>query len=92
MADLEKLNVSLTADLVAAMQEAVASGEYASTGEVIRDALREWQERRVEHENRVAAIQRKIAAAADNPVRLSDADVTRHFDEMLAATRKQKAS
>ena len=38
-----KLSISLPADLVDAVHEAVESRRYASASEVIRDALRDWQ-------------------------------------------------
>lgn len=46
MANVEKLNVALTGEQVAALHTAVASGEYATTSEIIREAVREWQMKR----------------------------------------------
>ena len=46
MANVEKVSVALTPEMAATMREVVASGEYASSSEVIREAMREWQERR----------------------------------------------
>ena len=43
MAKVEKITVALSEDTLSAVREAVASGEYASTGEVVRDALRDWK-------------------------------------------------
>jgi len=41
-----KVSVALTPEMTALVQQAVASGEYASGSEVIREALREWKHRR----------------------------------------------
>lgn len=46
MPAVEKLSMALTADMAAAVRAAVASGDYASASEVIRDALRDWKQRR----------------------------------------------
>lgn len=46
MANVEKLSVALTPDMVAELREAVAGGEYGSVSEVVRDALRDWRLRR----------------------------------------------
>ncbi len=46
MANVEKVSVALTPEMAAMMREAVAAGEYASSSEVMREALREWKERR----------------------------------------------
>jgi antitoxin ParD1/3/4 len=41
-----KVSVALTPEMTDLVQQAVASGEYASGSEVIREALREWKYRR----------------------------------------------
>lgn len=46
MAKVEKVSIALTSDLLSAVRAAVASGDYASNSEVLREALREWRERR----------------------------------------------
>ena len=47
MANVEKVSVALTPEMAAMMREAVATGDYASASEVMREALREWKERRM---------------------------------------------
>ena len=46
MANVEKVSVALTQEMAAMVREVVASGEYALSSEVMREALREWKERR----------------------------------------------
>jgi predicted nucleotidyltransferase len=46
MATVEKVSIALSNDLLRAVRSAVAQGEYASTSEVVREALREWRTRR----------------------------------------------
>ncbi len=49
MSQIEKLSIALPHDMVEAIREAVDSGDYATTSEVIRDAVRDWRlKRRVE--------------------------------------------
>jgi antitoxin ParD1/3/4 len=38
----EKMNITLTPELAAMINEAVATGDYASTSEVVREALHDW--------------------------------------------------
>lgn len=54
MSQVEKLSIALTPEFAAEVRSAVASGDYASTSEVIRDALRAWRQLR---RSRVAAIE-----------------------------------
>jgi antitoxin ParD1/3/4 len=46
MADIQKVSVALTAEQLAAIKAAVETGEYATTSEVVREALRDWQFKR----------------------------------------------
>ena len=44
MATVEKVSIALTQEFAADIRAAIAGGEYASTSEVIRDALRTWKQ------------------------------------------------
>jgi antitoxin ParD1/3/4 len=46
MANTETLNVTLPAHMVAQLHEAVAEGAYASSDELVSEALYEWSLRR----------------------------------------------
>ena len=46
MGHVDKRSITLSPELAAAVDDVVAAGEYASASEVIRDALRQWKERR----------------------------------------------
>ncbi|WP_226584370.1 type II toxin-antitoxin system ParD family antitoxin [Acuticoccus sediminis] len=46
MATVEKRSIALSPELAAAVDHAVAAGEYGNVSEVVRDALRQWKERR----------------------------------------------
>lgn len=46
MAHVEKLSIALTPEMAAIVRQCVESGEYASSSEVIREALRDWKYKR----------------------------------------------
>ena len=46
MANVEKLSIALTPEVAGLVRQAVASGEYATTSEVVWEALRESKQRR----------------------------------------------
>ena len=46
MSTVEKRSISLPPELAAVVDQAVAAGEFGSASEVIREALRQWKERR----------------------------------------------
>ena len=56
MSSVEKLSIALTPESVADIRAAIASGEYASTSEVVRDALRAWKQIRQERNAAVEAL------------------------------------
>jgi antitoxin ParD1/3/4 len=46
MGHVDKRSISLSPELAAAVDGAVEAGEFNSASEVVRDALRQWKERR----------------------------------------------
>jgi antitoxin ParD1/3/4 len=46
MPDIQKVSVALTGEQVASLKAAVETGEYATTSEIVREALREWEYKR----------------------------------------------
>ena len=52
----EKISIALPPEMVATVRGAVATGEYASSSEVIRDALRDWTHKRSLRQQGVAEL------------------------------------
>ena len=46
MADIQKVSIALTGGQLAALKAAVEAGEYATTSEIVREAIRDWQFKR----------------------------------------------
>jgi antitoxin ParD1/3/4 len=46
MRKIDKISIALPHDLVAEVKAAVERGEYSTTSEVVRDALRDWRLKR----------------------------------------------
>ncbi|MCY2925426.1 MAG: type II toxin-antitoxin system ParD family antitoxin [Planctomycetota bacterium] len=55
------MNVSLTRELEAMVQAKVRSGSYGSASEVVREALRLFQEREQLHQVRLEELRKEIA-------------------------------
>ena len=58
MAGVAKVSVALTPELHELVQNAVSDGDYASASEVIREALRDWKERREKKRESIAELRR----------------------------------
>jgi antitoxin ParD1/3/4 len=48
MQNAEKISITMTPDMLRVVRESVEAGEYASTSEALRDAVRVWQRQRLE--------------------------------------------
>ena len=46
MPHVEKMSVALTPEMAEMVRQAVETGEYASSSQVVREALRAWKHRR----------------------------------------------
>lgn len=46
MPAIEKVSIALPPEMVSRVREAVATGEYSSSSEVVREALRDWSRKR----------------------------------------------
>ena len=46
MAEIERLTITLPHDMAAVVRDAVERGDYASSSEVVREALRDWKVKR----------------------------------------------
>jgi antitoxin ParD1/3/4 len=46
MLDVQKLSIALTAEQISSIKAAVETGEYATTSEIVREAIRDWQFKR----------------------------------------------
>lgn len=46
MPDIQKVSVALTSEQVSVLKAAVDTGEYATTSEAVREALRDWKWKR----------------------------------------------
>ena len=58
--------VAMPAELAETLRQTVAGGEYASTSEVVREALREWTRRRDAERQDLEALRAAIRVGLDS--------------------------
>jgi antitoxin ParD1/3/4 len=91
MSTIERMTITMPADMAAVVKAAVDAGDYASTSEVVRDALREWKTRRAVQLQELAAlksdIDRGLADVAAGRVKEFDAKKIVERGRKLLATR-----
>lgn len=89
-ATLERLTVTMPSEMAAAIKHAVEEGGYASTSEVVREALRDWSTKRQLMLDELAAlkadINKGLADVAAGRVKKFDAEnIVARGRQLLAA-------
>jgi len=83
MPDVQKVSIALTGEQLDALKAAVNSGEYATTSEVVREAVRDWQfKRELRREDILRLRQLWDEGKASGPARKAD------FNQVRRTTRK----
>ena len=88
----EKISITVTPAMKRVLEDRVASGEFASASELMREAFRTWQRQQDEHEERVASLRARIQKSVDDPRPSVAADVVfarlkKHHEQNVKATQ-----
>jgi antitoxin ParD1/3/4 len=62
MTEIERMTITMPAEMAAVVKSAVEAGDYASTSEVVRAALRDWKMKRALQVEELAALKADIDA------------------------------
>ncbi len=76
---VERITVTLTADMAQSIKSAVNNGDYASNSEIVREALRDWRIKQLTQKCELEALRQEINKGIDdiNQGRVQDFDVGR---------------
>ena len=86
MTSIEKISIALPKEMVAAIREAVDSGEYASASEVVREALRDWSHKRRMRDSGLDELRRAWQEAInDNSPGVSPEEVFTRLEQKFKA-------
>ena len=86
MADIERMTITMPAEMAAVVKSAVETGDYASTSEVVRAALRDWKTKRALQIEELAALNADIDAGLADVA----AGRVRKFDPARIVARGRK--
>ena len=67
MSAAKKISITITPAMKRVLDERVASGQFASASELMREAFRTWQRQQDEHEELLASIRARIQKSIDDP-------------------------
>lgn len=93
MPDIHKVSIALTGEQISDLKAAVNAGEYATTSEIVREAIRDWQfKRELRQEDRNHLRQMWDAGKASGSVRTVDFEkVKREGRKRLAKARETRS-
>jgi antitoxin ParD1/3/4 len=79
MAEIERLTITLPPEMAAVVKQAVETGDYASSSEVVRAALRDWKLKRALQIEELTALKADIATGLADVAagRVKDFDVSK---------------
>ncbi len=84
MSTVKKLSIALTPEMANEVQAAVSSGDYASSSEVIREALRDWRRKRALHAQEIEELRKLWREGID-----SGPGQYESIDELIDSARKR---
>lgn len=90
MPAIERLTVTMPAEMAATLRQTVEGGEYASTSEVIREALREWSRRRDQERRDLEGLREAIRAGDESGPSIPADEVFAEVRRMIADRRSQR--
>lgn len=89
MPEIQKVSVALTSEQIAALKAAVDTGEYATTSEIVREAIRDWQlKRQFRHEDIERLRRLWDEGKASGPPRSIDPEGIKRRGRMKAAAAR----
>ncbi|BAV53016.1 transcriptional regulator (plasmid) [Mesorhizobium loti] len=90
MNNAEKVSVTMAREQMQAIRESVESGEFATTSEAMRDAVRVWQRQRVEDAQRLDATRARIRRSIEDPrPDLTEKEADAALDEAIEEINKE---
>ncbi|WP_427968812.1 ribbon-helix-helix domain-containing protein [Altererythrobacter sp.] len=92
MSRLERITITMPEEMAAKLRAAVERGEYATTSEVVREALRDWsdeQERRADAVERVKQMVEEAEAGPSYPAEQVFAEIRQFVAEQAAKYRAE---
>lgn len=90
MSNVERLTVTVSSEMAAALRHGVKDGDYASASEIVREALRDWTRKRDQEQRDLESLRALVREGDASGPGIPAAEV---FDEVrrLIAERRSRA-
>jgi antitoxin ParD1/3/4 len=93
LSSADKISITITPDMLRAVRESVESGDYTSTSEAVRDAVRVWLRQRLEDRERLAVVRARVRRSLDDPrPDLDDEEVDARLKALFAEAARARGN
>lgn len=89
MSTIERMTITVPSEMAAILRQSVDGGEYASTSEVVREALREWMRRRATDRRDLDALREVIRLGDESGSSIPAETVFAELRDVIARRRAQ---
>ena len=89
MSTIERMTITMPSEMAATLRQSVDGGEYASTSEVVREALREWMRRRDTDRRDLDALREAIRMGDESGSSIPAETVFAELRDVIARRRAQ---
>ena len=89
MSSIERLTITMPAEMAATLKATVAEGQYASTSEIVREALRDWMHARDSERRELAALREAIRVGDESGPSVPASVVYAELRQLIAARRAE---
>ncbi|MCP3055457.1 ribbon-helix-helix domain-containing protein [Aurantimonas marianensis] len=90
MSSVERLTITMPAETAAMLRRTVEGGEYASTSEIVREALRDWSRRREEESRDLQTLREAIRIGDESGPSIPAGEFFAELRQMIAERRATK--
>jgi len=87
MSAIERMTITMPAEMAATLRATVAGGEYASTSEVVREALREWARHRDAERRDLEMLREAIRVGDESGAGIPSGEVFAELRQLIADRR-----
>jgi len=95
MSKLERITVTMPEEMAAKLRAAVETGAYATTSEIVREALRDWADEQERREAALAKLRAEIAKGLEGPLYDGEevfAELRERVAALVTEQRKDRAA
>lgn len=89
MSTIERMTITVPSEMAAILRQSVDGGEYASTSEMVREALREWMRRRDTDRRDLDALREAIRLGDESGSSIPAETVFAELRDVIARRRAQ---